>query len=137
MVKYNRESLVVFFALLTGFFGDGLLQGLVKVGMGGKTGWGLKGYFKQHGSAESLFVAAGMMGIFYLVYIATGLPLKIQWIAIYGIVLDLIFRLTSLFPSLRGYYNALNYFWSGVWGVIPMIIPLLILKLVDKDYRLV
>jgi hypothetical protein len=31
-----------------------------------------------------------------------------------------------LFPSLKGYYNNLNYFWSGFWGAIPMIIPLFI-----------
>ena len=52
-------------------------------------------------------------------------PFNIALIALYGIVLDLIFRKTMVFKSLDGYYNHLNYFWSGVWGAIPLVLPLL------------
>jgi hypothetical protein len=65
-------------ATLVGFFGDAILQFMVRMGMGGSTGWGLKPYFKQHGSTEALFTAAGMMALFFVLYVATGLPLKLQ-----------------------------------------------------------
>jgi hypothetical protein len=116
---------LLFIACLTGFIGDGLLQLLVSQNVGD---WGLGSYFSQHGRFESMFIAAGMMTLFYGIYIALKLPLKLEYLALYGIILDLIFRLTGLFPSLKSYYKHLNYFWSGIWGIIPMIIPLLIYK---------
>jgi hypothetical protein len=108
-----------------GFVGDALLQVGTKLNLGGPTGWGLKPYFKQHGSVESLFIAGGMMTIFYVIYLYL-LPFQVNYInlAIYGIVLDLIFRKTRLFPSLDGYYKHLNYFWSGFWGAVPLMMPL-------------
>jgi hypothetical protein len=124
-------------ATLVGFFGDAILQFMVRMGMGGSTGWGLKPYFKQHGSTEALFTAAGMMALFFVLYVATGLPLKLQYLAVYGILLDLLFREANLFPSLKGYYQSLNYFWSAVWGAIPMMIPLLIMKAMNKDLKIV
>ena len=115
---------------LTGFLGDALLQFLTKnMGLGGQSGWGLKSYFKQHGSIEALFVASGMMSLFYVFYLfILGLQPTLYSLAIYGIILDLLFRKTMWFPSLKGYYNHLNYFWSAFWGAIPMILPLLILQ---------
>ena len=64
--------------------------------------------------------------IFYLFIL--GLQPTLYSLAIYGIILDLLFRKTMWFPSLKGYYNHLNYFWSAFWGAIPMILPLLILQ---------
>jgi uncharacterized membrane protein YvlD (DUF360 family) len=119
-------------ALIVGFIGDAILQALVNLKMGGPSGWGLKGYFRQHGSIEALFIAAGMMGIFYAIYEALGLPLEIWALAIYGVVMDFIFRKGMIFPSLGGYYRSLNYFWSAVWGAIPMILPLLIYRALEK-----
>ena len=98
--------------------------------MGGPTGWGLNPYFKQHGSVEALFIAGGMMSIFYVIYLDfLKLPPVWYYLALYGIILDYIFRITMLFPSLKGYYKHLNYFWSAFWGAIPMLIPLFIVKL--------
>lgn len=120
----KSKAIAVF--CLVGFFGDVLLQLMVK--KGGKD-WGLKGYFEQHGSVESLFIAAGMMSLFAVIYIyLLKLPLKWEYLIIYGIVLDLIFRVFMIFPSLKGYYSHLNYFWSAVWGAIPMLLPLMILN---------
>ena len=112
-------------ACITGFVGDALLQIGVKQGLGGPTGWGLKPYFKQHGSAESLFIAGGMMSLFYVIF---SLFAKYTYLnlAIYGIVLDFIFRKTMIFSSLEGYYQSLNYFWSAFWGAVPMMLPLMI-----------
>ena len=117
---------IVSVSLLTGFFGDFILQLLTKyTNLGGKTGWGLIPYFSQHGSIEALFTAAGMMGIFYVIYLyVLRLPLNYIYLAIFGVLLDFIFRKMELFPSLDGYYRHLNYFWSVVWGAIPMIMPL-------------
>jgi hypothetical protein len=59
-------------------------------------------------------------------------PYNIFVIALYGILLDLIFRKTMVFESLRGYYDNLSYFWSGVWGAIPLLLPLLFYGLFRK-----
>jgi len=125
---------LVAIATLVGFFGDALLQVLVCNGLGGKTGWGLKSYFQQHGRAESMFTAAGMLAVFYTFYIVLKLPLKWYWLVLYGVLLDLFFRLTMVFQSLKGYYSALNYFWSAVWGAIPILLPLLIWKLLSNCF---
>jgi len=113
-------------AFLTGFFGDMFLQLLVHNKIGN---WGLKDYFSQHGRIESMFIAGGMIMCFYMIYEWTGLPLSWPYLAIYGVLLDLVFRLGNIFPSLEGYYKALNYLESAIWGAIPMIIPLLIYKM--------
>ena len=84
-----------------------------------------------------MFTAAGMMAIFYIIYVAAGLPLKLQWLALYGVILDFIFRVSGIFPSLKGYYAHLNYFWSAVWGAIPMILPLLVWKAINKNIKIV
>lgn len=115
--------LLLVLACFVGFVGDACLQILVGNGFGGKTGWGLKEYFQQHGRAEALTIAAGMMTIFYAIYIISGVPVKWYYLVIYGVVLDLIFRVTMVYPSLKGYYKHLNYFWSAVWGAIPMLLP--------------
>jgi hypothetical protein len=98
------------------------------MGLGGPTGWGLKDYFALHGSTESLFIAGGMMSLFYSLYLLTGLPVNFRNLALYGIFLDLVFRIFMIFPSLKEYYVFFNYFWSAVWGAIPLCLPLLIAK---------
>jgi putative flippase GtrA len=129
MVYSTINLQLIIIACLAGFIGDYILQILITF-MGGKTGWGLREYFKQHGSVESLFIAGGMMTLFYIIYlILLGLPPLWYYLAIYGILLDLFFRETMIFPSLQGYYDHLNYFWSAFWGAVPMILPLGIMKL--------
>ena len=121
---------IIAIACIVGFIGDFLLQVGSKLGLGGPTGWGLKEYFSQHGHTESLFIAGGMMTIFYVIYIYL-LKFKVNYInlAIYGIVLDFIFRKLNVFPSLKEYYNYFNYFWSAIWGAIPLMLPYLIFNL--------
>jgi hypothetical protein len=119
---------LVTLACFAGFTGDFLLQTGVKMGMGGPTGWGLRDYFALHGSTESLFIAGGMMSLFYGLYLLSGLPVNFRNLALYGIFLDLVFRIFMIFPSLKGYYAFFNYFWSAVWGAIPLCLPLLIAK---------
>jgi len=129
MVYSTINLHLIIIACLAGFIGDYILQILITF-MGGKTGWGLREYFKQHGSVESLFIAGGMMTLFYIIYlILLGLPPLWYYLAIYGILLDLFFRETMIFPSLQGYYDHLNYFWSAFWGAVPMILPLGIMRL--------
>ena len=125
---------IVSLSCVTGFAGDALLQAGVKLNMGGPSGWGLKDYFKQHGAVEALFIPGGMLTIFFVIYIyVLQLPLTYTNLAIYGVVLDFIFRKTMLFPSLDQYYEYFNYFWSAVWGAIPMMIPLLLLKMTNPE----
>ena len=113
-------------ACLTGLIGDFTLQTGVKMGFGGPTGWGLKEYFKQHGSGEAMFTAAGMMALFYTLFLMSGIKVNFRNLAIYGVLLDLIFRKLMIFGSLKGYYEYFNYFWSAVWGIIPLCLPLAI-----------
>ena len=126
MIKLDIISI----ACLTGFFGDTLLQIVTKHP---SFDWGLKQYFAYHGSGEALCIASGMMTLFYIFYLhVLRLPLNYIYLAIYGIILDFIFRKTMVFKSLDGYYKALNYFWSAVWGAIPMIIPFFIYNMLMR-----
>ena len=120
-------------ACFTGFIGDAAFQTFTKFeSISDKSGWGLAEYFRQHRSAESMFIASGMMTLFYVLYLVIfGLPAKWYYLAIYGIIIDLIFRKTMLFSSLKGYYNEINYFWSGLRAAIPMMMPLGIIYLLD------
>jgi hypothetical protein len=127
---------IIAISTIVGFLGDGSLQLLTHYGMGGESGWGLNEYFAQHGRAEATFIAGGMLGLFAILFALTGLRFTIQNMIIYGILLDLLFRLTGIFPSLNGYYNSLNYFWSAVWGVIPLVIPLIIYKILEPTAQI-
>ena len=121
----SNFNLIILYAFFVGFIGDAILQIITS---NTSYDWGLRKYFSQHGRPESLFIAGGMLVLFYSIIPSKFLsvtPFNIALIALYGIVLDLIFRKTMVFKSLDGYYNHLNYFWSGVWGAIPLVLPLL------------
>jgi hypothetical protein len=121
-------------ACLTGFIGDMILQLDCKYfHFGGPTCCGLKEYFKQHGRAESTFIAGGMLTLFYI--LLGPLPKTYLVVAIHGIIIDLIFRKTMLFPSLKGYYEYFNYFWSAFWIAVPMMIPLFIYNSINHINR--
>ncbi len=131
----NDVKKLLVIAILTGFIGDILLQLMVKNNI---AEWGLSGYFKQHGSAESTIIGAGIMGFFYALYALTGLPFKIQYMVVYGLIIDLLFRHLHIFPSLNMYYQKVGYFGTVVIGaIIPLIIPLLIVKIMDKNIIIV
>lgn len=111
-------------ACLTGFIGDVLLQiGCKYLHLDGQC-WGLKEYFKQHGTAESTFIAGGMMTLFYI--LMGPIPKTYITVSMQGIIIDFLFRKTMIFPSLKGYYEYFNYFESALWMAIPMMIPLFI-----------
>lgn len=119
-------------AFITGFIGDAATQIMIGSDILGTSGWGLKEYFAQHGRAESMFIAGGMLTLFFAVYLSTGLPVNFATMTVYGVLLDLLFRKTMVFHSLAKYYESLNYFFSALWGVIPMVIPLVLYKIIDK-----
>jgi hypothetical protein len=125
-------------ALITGFIGDAIWQIIANMNIGAETGtWGLQYYFERQGSAEALFTAAGMLGIFYILYAFTGLPFKVQWITIYAVILDLIFRYTNLFPSLKMFYKELSIPSTIIMGsVIPLLLPLFVYKFFNRDFQL-
>ena len=126
MVIDKFKFLVV--VALTGFFGDLFLQFCVKyLGFD----WGLEQYFSEHGTAESLTLGAGLMTILFVIYFI--FPFEINYInlAIYGIVLDIIFRQTMIFQSLTDYYNVQNHFETMIiGGALPVMLPLFIYQLV-------
>lgn len=132
----NRRLLII--AILTGFIGDLLLQSIVNKKILGADSWGLDPYFSQHGKLEASFIAAGIMGGFYSLYALTGLPFKIQYMAVYGLIIDLVFRHVRIFPSLDSYYKNVGYFGTVVVGaVVPLIIPLLVLKVIDNKVEII
>jgi hypothetical protein len=137
MLSIESGNLIAI-ATIVGFVGDALLQ-VVSKKVGG-SGWGLKQYFIQHGSVESTFIAGGMLGLFYIIYAvfnaSLGLPFNIITMAIYGVLLDLLFRVTGLFPSLDGYYRNLSYVSSAIWGAIPMMIPIIIYQLSTNTFKI-
>ena len=110
-------------ACFTGFIGDAILQ---TTGLGNE---GLASYFQQHGRIESLFIAGGMMTLFYALMMLVRIPMTFLNVSVFGIAVDLCFRQFRLFPSLDGYYEMLNYFWSAFWIVVPMCVPLALQKL--------
>lgn len=116
---------VLLFACFTGFFGDVILQ-TTTLGTQG----GLDSYFQQHGRVESLFIAAGMMTLFYALMLVARIPLTFFTVSVVGVFIDLCFRQFRVFPSLDSYYETLNYFWSAFWIIIPMCIPLALQKIV-------
>ena len=75
---------------------------------------------------DNLLAAAGMMALFYTLFLMSGIKVNFRNLAIYGVLLDLIFRKLMIFGSLKGYYEYFNYFWSAVWGIIPLCLPLAI-----------
>jgi hypothetical protein len=108
-------------AFFVGFIGYLILQLMVS----DKLDWGLREYFKQHGKIESMFIAGGLLTFFYIVIIQLKIPMTYTNLAIYGIIMDLLFRKLNIFPSLSVYYQTHNYFQTGVLGgAIPMMLPL-------------
>ncbi len=112
-------------AFIIGMIGDLLLQIIVKIHPNGDFA-GLKSYFKHHGSFESLFIAGGMLYFFSMLLDFFGIQKNILNLSIYATILDLLFRIFRLFPSLDGYYTALNPVLSIIWAIIPMNLPLFI-----------
>jgi hypothetical protein len=133
-IPNDRKGRLVMISILTGFFGDAFLQILARQGIGKCGSWGLKPYFKQHGTAESLFIAGGMMGLFYTLYAITGLPFEIHWLSLYAVLIDFLFRYTRLFPSLDKYYQCQSI-WrtTTIGGIVPMLIPFIIYKAIYRD----
>lgn len=113
-------------AFLTGFVGDAITQFLTNIGFD----MGLEKYFKQHGRVESLFTAAAIVALAYILYIyVLKLPLTYTNLFVYGFILDLIFRYTHFFPSLNEYYDSVSILKTSIiGGSIPAILPLLIYK---------
>jgi hypothetical protein len=118
MIKLDIISI----ACLTGFFGDIFLQIRVKY-LGGDGG--LKKYFAQHGRAEAICIATGMMAVLQMFYLyVLCLPLNYVYLAIYGVVVDIFFRTTMVFSSLDEYYKVLDYpFTTTIGGALPAILP--------------
>lgn len=104
-------------ALVVGGVGDAALQTLVNNGYGP---WGLDTYFGKHGAVESVFIAAGMMGVFT----AAAKPFlddsAVQWF-LYGAGLDVAFRYSRIMPSLDNYYESMSVPASLFWGGAPFV----------------
>jgi hypothetical protein len=132
------ENRLIIIAILTGFIGDILLQLMSSKNLLNSKSWGLEPYFSQHGKAESAFIAGGIMGGFYALYSLTGLPFKIQYMIIYGLIIDLIFRHFRIFSSLDLYYKNVGYFGTVVVGaVVPLVIPLIVLRMIDRKVEII
>ena len=121
----NIESV----AFLVGFFGDIFLQVLANTT---SFDFGLRGYFKEHGSVEAPFIAGGMMVLFTIIYNLFKIPLKWEYFAIYGVILDILFRTFMIFPSLKGYYSALTPFWTCLWEAVSMVLVFAVYQLIKK-----
>ena len=75
------------------------------------------------------------MSLFYVIYIyLIPLPVTYLYMSIYAVFLDLFFRKTMCFPSLKGYYTFFNYGGSALWAIIPALLPLIIYDIIHKQY---
>ena len=74
---------------------------------------------------ESLFIAAGMMYSFGILFDFFKVQKTSLNLSIYAAITDVLFRHFRLFPSLDGYYNALTSLESIIWAIIPANLPLL------------
>lgn len=112
-------------SLIVGFFGDLALQRLIKPG----ADYGLTGYFKQHGSLESAFIAAGMMACLNYLYTKVDPAVNRAGFIGYGAICDIAFRKYHglIMPSLAGYYSAMTPGMSIAWGMIPQAMVLLVM----------
>lgn len=108
--------------LLVGSIGDIGLQTITKIQHEDK--YGLRAYFMQHGSLESIFIAGGMIATFSAAYALIDPSMNLIGLAVYGAGLDVLFRCThkNIFPSLDDYYKKMNPINSAVWGAIPMML---------------
>lgn len=105
-------------ALLVGALGDASLQAIVK-SSSEKNKFGLLTYFEQHGTAESIFTAAGMMGVFTALYDVIDPSMMSGGLMAYGTLLDLIFRYARIMPSLDDYYKKFNPLSTIAFAIIP------------------
>lgn len=108
-------------AIIVGLFGDLTLQLIVK-NSDEINKFGLKTYFEQHGSIESLFIAAGMTSTFAMIYKYIDPKLDAIMMIIYATSLDILFRYyrKDYFKSLDDYYNIEPYYYTILWAIIPM-----------------
>lgn len=102
---------------LIGIIGDAILQSCFQE----NDDYGLKSYFKQHGSIESLFIAGGMLGGLSLIPSFFNFEQNPDKLFIFGCFLDAIFRKTRIMPSLNSYYNHLSIPFTLAWGGIPFL----------------
>lgn len=102
-----------------GFFGDLLLQ-IITIFRGDFAG--LKNYFEIHGIFESLLIASGIMYVSTWLFLKTGLKMTFFNLFIFGGLLDVLWRVLNLMPSLKTYYMSLNPLVSFIWGGIPMML---------------
>lgn len=117
---------LVLIAWLVGFFGDLAVQAANRLNVIGFSGVGLTTYFGIHGSVESAFIAAGMVAGFYAVWIGIGAPLRWEFILLAALLLDLIWNLGNIFPSLTEYYKEPLIPRTLLGVVIPFLLPLFI-----------
>jgi uncharacterized membrane protein len=131
----DQAKKLIVISIFAGFIGDGIWQVIAKLGYSPA----LVEYFRHQGSVEAMFTAAGIMGILYTLYALTGLPFKIQYLAAYGIIIDLIARYTGIMPSLKTHYKILKnpVETALLAGAVPFILPLLVLKVLEPSTVLV
>lgn len=110
-------------ALIIGALGDVGLQLIVR-NSSEQNLYGLKTYFEHQGTLESIFTAAGMMGLFTGIYTLFDPDMFDVGLMIYGAALDIFFRCTrkEIMPSLNDYYEDLNPFMSIIWAIIPLLL---------------
>lgn len=109
-----------------GVAGDAALQLLSQTPFG--EDWGLTQYFKIHGPVGAMFIAGSMMYMFTWFISAVSGPTPDYFIVfMYGVLLDVLFRVTRIMPTLDGYYTALSPLTTMIWGGIPAVLPFMVL----------
>lgn len=114
--------------LWTGVVGDAGLQVLSRYDVG--KNWGLRPYFAQHGIAESLMLAGGLMATVGSLLQRIDPTQSYTLGFAYGVGLDVLFRQARIMPSLDSYYSSLGPITTAIWGGIPVVLTIW----VDKQF---
>jgi hypothetical protein len=128
------SSTITTAAMAVGLIGDGILNWATQDGS--KYNFGLRGYFKTHGSLEAMFIAGTIM------WVTMWLALKawphgnrhphiILFLFLFGSITDILYRELRLMPSLDGMYEEFSPMVSMFWAGGPLVLAYLIASLYE------
>lgn len=119
-------------SVLIGAVGDLGLQKIVQLRKNEQNPnpFGLDSYFSKRAPLTSIMNAAGMMGVYALIYKKLDPSLNTIGILVYSTILDTIYRNyhSVLMPSLKDYYDSL----SPIQTIPSAFLPFYAAKLVSK-----
>lgn len=74
-----------------------------------------------------MFIAAGVLALFFFVWVSVGFPLTLPALVIGGIALDMMGRFGNFVPSLKEFYATSSVWETVLWaGIAPVVLTFLV-----------